>query len=89
MESHLMHLLSKLEHWLCCLEISAPCIGLCNGARLIITQLSLKVIETQIITGSNIDNKVFITRISFPFNEIKMSFYKPTCKTSIADYDLH
>uniref|UniRef100_A0A6N2LTF1 ATP-dependent DNA helicase n=1 Tax=Salix viminalis TaxID=40686 RepID=A0A6N2LTF1_SALVM len=35
----------------------SPSMGLCNGTRLIITQLSSKVIQAQIITGSNIGNQ--------------------------------
>ncbi|KAJ9553600.1 hypothetical protein OSB04_017645 [Centaurea solstitialis] len=48
--------------------------GLCNGTRMIITQLMTKLIEVQIITGTRIGEKVFIHRISlihkdpnFPF----------------------
>uniref|UniRef100_A0A6N2MB69 ATP-dependent DNA helicase n=1 Tax=Salix viminalis TaxID=40686 RepID=A0A6N2MB69_SALVM len=52
----------------------SPSIGLCNGTRLIITQLSSKVIQAQIITGSNIGNQVFIPRIIFPINEIRCPF---------------
>ena len=51
-----------------------PSMGLCNGTRLIITQLSSKVIQAQIITGSNIGNQVFIPRIIFPINEIICPF---------------
>ena len=52
----------------------SPSMGLCNGTRLIITQLSSKVIQAQIITGSNIGNQVFIPRIIFPINEIRCPF---------------
>ncbi|ONI30172.1 hypothetical protein PRUPE_1G234700, partial [Prunus persica] len=38
--------------------------GLCNGTRLVITQLCDKVIEAKILAGSNIGHKVFIPRIS-------------------------
>jgi hypothetical protein len=34
--------------------------GLCNGTRMTITQLGQKYIEAQIITGTNVGNKVFI-----------------------------
>ena len=37
--------------------------GLCNGTRLIVTQLADWVIEAKIITGTNIGSKVFIPRI--------------------------
>ena len=52
----------------------SPSIGLCNGTRLIITQLSSKVIQAQIIIGSNIGSKVFIPRIIFPVNENRCPF---------------
>ena len=51
-----------------------PSIGLRNGTRLIVTQLSARVIEAQIITGSNIGNRVFIPIIIFPINEGRCSF---------------
>jgi hemolysin-activating ACP:hemolysin acyltransferase len=51
-----------------------PSIGLCNGTRLIVTQLSARVIEAQIITRSNIGNRVFIPRIIFPINEGRCPF---------------
>jgi hypothetical protein len=51
-----------------------PSIGLRNGTRLIVTQLSARVIEAQIITGSNIGNRVFIPRIIFPINEGRCPF---------------
>ncbi len=38
-------------------------IGLCNGTRLIIKRLSQHVIEGEIITGNNVDKRVFIPRI--------------------------
>ncbi|GJT15509.1 DNA helicase [Tanacetum coccineum] len=37
--------------------------GLCNGTRLIVTQLLPKVIEAQIITGTRVSQKVFLPRI--------------------------
>jgi ATP-dependent DNA helicase PIF1 len=37
--------------------------GLCNGTRLTITQLGKWLIEAQIMTGTNIGNKVYIPRI--------------------------
>jgi hypothetical protein len=48
--------------------------GLCNGTRLIVTQLAERVIEAQIITGSFIGNRVFIPRIVFPINDAKCPF---------------
>uniref|UniRef100_A0A0A9H7N6 DNA helicase Pif1-like 2B domain-containing protein n=1 Tax=Arundo donax TaxID=35708 RepID=A0A0A9H7N6_ARUDO len=35
-------------------------IGLCNGTRLIVTNLGDNIIETKIITGSNIGEKVLM-----------------------------
>ncbi|KAL9384735.1 hypothetical protein Peur_021745 [Populus x canadensis] len=57
-----------------------PSIGLCNGTRLIVTQLSARVIEAQIITGSNIGNRVFIPRIIFPINEGRCPFTIKRCQ---------
>uniref|UniRef100_A0A453F5X5 DNA helicase Pif1-like 2B domain-containing protein n=1 Tax=Aegilops tauschii subsp. strangulata TaxID=200361 RepID=A0A453F5X5_AEGTS len=37
--------------------------GLCNGTRLTITQLEKRFIEGQVITGTNIGDKVYIPRI--------------------------
>ena len=39
--------------------------GLCNGIRLIVTQLAERVIEAQITTGSFIGNRVFIPGLFF------------------------
>ena len=47
-----------------------PSIGLCNGTRFVVTQLLARVIEAQIITGSNIGNRVFIPRIIFPIKDV-------------------
>jgi len=38
-------------------------IGLCNGTRLIVKRLGQRVIETKIITGNNVNKRVFIPRI--------------------------
>jgi ATP-dependent DNA helicase PIF1 len=38
-------------------------IGLCNGTRLIIKRLGQRVIEAEIITGNNVNKRVFIPRI--------------------------
>ena len=51
-----------------------PSAGLCNGTRLIVTQLANRIIEAQIITGSNIGDRVFIPRIIFPINDKKCPF---------------
>jgi len=38
-------------------------IGLCNGTKLIVKRLGQCVIEMEIITGNNVDKRVFIPRI--------------------------
>ena len=48
--------------------------GLCNGTRLIITQLTNKIIEGQIINSSNINEKVYIPRIEMTVHESKWPF---------------
>ena len=45
-----------------------PCLGLCNGKRLIVTQLLTHIIEATIITGTNIGNRVPIPRIKCVHN---------------------
>lgn len=37
--------------------------GLCNGTRLVVTNLGKHIIEGEIISGSNIGHKVFISRM--------------------------
>ncbi|XP_020102972.1 uncharacterized protein LOC109720334 [Ananas comosus] len=48
--------------------------GLCNGTRLIITQLAPRVIEAQIFTGNHIGEKVYIPRIVMNVTESKWPF---------------
>jgi ATP-dependent DNA helicase PIF1 len=48
--------------------------GLCNGTRLIITQLGDRVLEAQIITGSHIGDKVLLFRISLHVSSTKWPF---------------
>ena len=48
--------------------------GLCNGTRLIITQLGDCVLEAQIITGSHIGDKVLLPRISLHVSSTKWPF---------------
>ena len=38
-------------------------LGLCNGTRLIVHKIRERVIETKVITGSNVDETVFIPRV--------------------------
>ncbi|GJW31927.1 DNA helicase [Tanacetum coccineum] len=48
--------------------------GLCNGTRMIITQLSDRVIEARIITGTWVSKKVFLSRILLINRDLQMSF---------------
>ena len=48
--------------------------GLCNGTRLIVTQLLTRVIEAKIITGTRVGQKVFIPRILLIMKDDKMPF---------------
>jgi ATP-dependent exoDNAse (exonuclease V) alpha subunit len=48
--------------------------GLCNETRMMITQLGNKYIEAQIITGTNIADKVCIPRIIMIPNDTKWPF---------------
>nr|XP_023899951.1 ATP-dependent DNA helicase PIF1-like [Quercus suber] len=48
--------------------------GLCNGTRLLVTQLSKWVLEAQIISGSHVGDKVFIPRIVLSPSESKWPF---------------
>ncbi|KAG2643530.1 hypothetical protein PVAP13_2KG340800, partial [Panicum virgatum] len=49
-------------------------IGLCNGTRLIVTNLGDNIIEAIIITGSNIGEKVYIPRINLTTRGCKWPF---------------
>nr|GEZ71174.1 ATP-dependent DNA helicase PIF1-like [Tanacetum cinerariifolium] len=48
--------------------------GLCNGTRMIVTQLLDKVIKAQIITGTRVSEKVFLPRISLINRDLQMPF---------------
>ncbi|CAI9296552.1 unnamed protein product [Lactuca saligna] len=48
--------------------------GLCNGTRLIVTQLLPSVIEASIITGISIGKRVYIPRIKFVHNTSDLPF---------------
>ncbi|KAH7663239.1 DNA helicase protein [Dioscorea alata] len=48
--------------------------GLCNGTRLIITQLYPNILEGRIISGSNIGDKVYIPRIIMSIEDTKLPF---------------
>ncbi|GJZ33594.1 DNA helicase [Tanacetum coccineum] len=48
--------------------------GLCNGTRMIVTQLMTKLIEVQIITGTRVGEKVFIHRIPLTHKDPNLPF---------------
>ncbi|CAN6678727.1 unnamed protein product [Malus baccata var. baccata] len=49
-------------------------LGLCNGTRLVVTQLCNQIIEAKILAGNNIGHKVFIPRITLTATENKWPF---------------
>jgi hypothetical protein len=51
-----------------------PSAGLCNGTRLIITQMGTYIIEAKVISGSNIGEKVFIPRLSLTPSDVRIPF---------------
>ncbi|XP_050212521.1 uncharacterized protein LOC126664257 [Mercurialis annua] len=51
-----------------------PSVGLCNGTRLLIIQLGVRVIEAQIMTGSFAGDRVFIPRIVLSATDKKWPF---------------
>ena len=51
-----------------------PSVGLCNGTRLIITQMGTYIIEAKVISGSNIGEKVFIPRLSLTPSDVRIPF---------------
>ena len=48
--------------------------GLCNGTRLIITKMGKFAVEGQVISGSNIGDKVFIPRLSLTPSDVRIPF---------------
>ncbi|KAH7665981.1 DNA helicase protein [Dioscorea alata] len=48
--------------------------GLCNGTRLIVTQIHPNILEAKIISGSNIGDKVYIPRIIMAIEDKKLPF---------------
>ena len=48
--------------------------GLCNGTRMIVTQIYSKLIQAKIITGTRMNEKVFIPRIVLTNKEEKLPF---------------
>jgi len=49
-------------------------LGLCNGTRLIITKIEKFVLEGNVISGSNIGEKVFIPKLSLSPSDVKIPF---------------
>ncbi|KAL3627249.1 hypothetical protein CASFOL_028612 [Castilleja foliolosa] len=49
-------------------------LGLCNGTRLLVTQLLPRIIEAQIITGTSIGVRVYIPRIKFVHDNKDLPF---------------
>ena len=47
---------------------------LCNGTRLIITQIQSNILEAMIISGSSIGDKVYIPRITMSMQDAKWPF---------------
>ncbi|XP_056688054.1 uncharacterized protein [Spinacia oleracea] len=48
--------------------------GLCNGTRLVVTQLGNHIIEAKILSGSNVGHKVFIPRLLLTPSDTKLPF---------------
>ncbi|XP_052117854.1 uncharacterized protein LOC127747708 [Arachis duranensis] len=48
--------------------------GLCNGTRLIVTQLGKRIIEAKVITGNNAGQKVFIPRMNLSPSDHRIPF---------------
>ena len=53
------------------LDITA---GLCNGTRLIVTRMGRYILEAQVITDSNIGEKVYIPRMSISPSDPRIPF---------------
>ena len=48
--------------------------GLCNGTRMIVTQLLPRIIEAKVITGTHIGHKVYIPKITLNHNDKELPF---------------
>ncbi|KAF1868176.1 hypothetical protein Lal_00018694 [Lupinus albus] len=48
--------------------------GLCNGTRMIVTQMANHVLETKIMLGKNVGNIIYILRMSMSPSQIQWSF---------------
>lgn len=49
-------------------------LGLCNGTQLIIIKMEKYIVEENIISESNIEDKVFISRLSLTPFDVKIPF---------------
>ncbi|KAK9067683.1 hypothetical protein SSX86_011794 [Deinandra increscens subsp. villosa] len=54
-------------------NINQTC-GLCNGTRLLVTQLLDRVVEAEIITGTSVGRRVYIPRIAFVHDNKELPF---------------
>ncbi|XP_024640519.1 ATP-dependent DNA helicase PIF1 [Medicago truncatula] len=48
--------------------------GLCNGTRLVITRMGRYVIEGRVISGSNVGDQVFVSRLSISPSNVRIPF---------------
>lgn len=48
--------------------------GLCNGTRLIITKMDKYVLEGKVISGRNIENKTYISRLTLTPSNVRIPF---------------
>jgi ATP-dependent DNA helicase PIF1 len=53
-------------------------IGLCNGTRLIITRLAMRIVEATIMTGSHVGDTIYIPRITLTSKKSKYPFILET-----------